>query len=144
MRNKKLSLLLAAILLLSCVCARLQEPFRLHIIANSDGAADQNVKLLVRDAILEYTADEASACRDKEQAEHYMREHLSELEACANQVLAENGFSYTASATVPVPGQDIRRHYLSGRAVRCAEAGAGRGRRAELVVRHVSAAVHCK
>lgn len=69
MRNKKLSLLLAAILLLSCVCTRLQEPFRLHIIANSDGAADQNVKLLVRDAILEYTADEASACRDKEQAE---------------------------------------------------------------------------
>ena len=87
-------------MLLSCVCARLQEPFRLHIIANSDGAADQNVKLLVRDAILEYTADEASACRDKEQAEHYMREHLSELEACANQVLAENGFSYTASATL--------------------------------------------
>ena len=27
-----------------------------------------------------------------------MREHLSDLEACANQVLAENGFGYTAQA----------------------------------------------
>ena len=98
MRAKKMYLLLAAILLLSCISARAQEPFRLHIIANSDGTADQKVKLLVRDAILEDTADQTTACRDKQQAEHYMREHLSELEACANQVLAENGFGYTAQA----------------------------------------------
>ena len=77
MRAKKMYLLLAAILLLSCASARAQEPFRLHIIANSDGAADQKVKLMVRDAILQYTADQATACRDKQQAEHYMREHLS-------------------------------------------------------------------
>lgn len=53
--RKRMYLLLAAILVLSCISARAQEPFRLHIIANSDGAADQEVKLLVRDAILEYT-----------------------------------------------------------------------------------------
>ena len=98
MRSKRMYLLMAAILLLSCITARSQEPFRLHVIANSDGAADQSVKLLVRDAILQYTAEEAASCRDKEQAERYMRAHLSELEACANQVLKEQGFAYTATA----------------------------------------------
>lgn len=87
-------------MLLSCVSARAEEPFRLHVIANSDAAGDQSVKLLVRDAILRFTAEEASSCRDKQQAERYMNAHLAELEACANEVLAENGFPYTAKAVL--------------------------------------------
>ena len=50
---------------------------RLHIIAESDDDADQNVKLKVRDAIIE---------------------NLGEIEHIADNVLRENGFSYTSHA----------------------------------------------
>ncbi len=101
----------------------------------------------MRDAILRFTAEEASSCRDKQQAERYMNAHLAELEACANEVLAENGFPYTAKAvlgrfdfpdktygevTYPAGQYDALRLVLGG------------GRRAKLVVRHVPAAVHRK
>lgn len=90
-------------------------------------------------------ADQATACRDKQQAEHYMREHLSELEDCANQVLAENGFGYTARAYLgrfEFPDKTYGDVTYPGRAVRRPASGAGPGGGAKLVVRHVPAIVH--
>lgn len=70
---------------------------RLHVIANSDNEADQAVKLLVRDAILEafsdYTENES-----KVSAEDKIRKDLPIAEGVANRVLKENGFSYLARA----------------------------------------------
>lgn len=63
---------------------------RLHIIANSDSDIDQGVKIKVRDAVLSKMAE----LEGKEEA----KDHLEEFEAIANEVLKENGFSYTASA----------------------------------------------
>jgi len=46
---------------------------RLHVIANSDGAADQAAKFAVRDAILGYEADMAT-CSDGAQAKAMLME----------------------------------------------------------------------
>ena len=73
--------------------------FRLHVIANSDSAEDQAVKLKVRDAIIEQMG-EMDGAADREQAEAYTKEHLQELVERANQVLRKNGFSYTATAEI--------------------------------------------
>lgn len=77
-----------------------QGVLRLHIIANSDSEADQRVKLLVRDRILTEAntilefADELSA------AEEAATAALGELQAAAEDVLGENGFTYGATAEI--------------------------------------------
>ncbi len=66
---------------------------RLHIIANSDGADDQEVKLKVRDAVLEETK---KSLESKSRGE--IVDSLTSIEETANRVLRENGFDYTADA----------------------------------------------
>lgn len=66
---------------------------RLHIIANSDSADDQNIKLMVRDAVLEETGKKMET-----QGRAEIIKNLDEIEKTANRILAENGFEYTADA----------------------------------------------
>lgn len=66
---------------------------RLHIIANSDGGADQAVKLKVRDAVLSKMHEET---QNKSRGE--IIKNLDEIEKTANRVLDENCLDYTASA----------------------------------------------
>ncbi len=77
-----------------------REYLRIHIRANSNEAADQSVKYLVRDAVVEYLTPIAAECTDKETAEQLIRSHLSGIESVADGVLQKNGFSYTAKASV--------------------------------------------
>ncbi len=89
---------LTAILLLgACADAKTaEEPFRLHIKANSNSEADQNVKLKVRDAVLEAAKDGIARCKTAAQAEEYIEKNLGILLETANDTLAQNGFCYTA------------------------------------------------
>ena len=75
-----------------------QNVLRLHIIANSDSEADQAVKLLVRDKILEQSADIFEGETELERAEEKAVERLNDFCETAERVLAENGFSYGATA----------------------------------------------
>ena len=68
---------------------------RLHVVANSDSAEDQAVKLKVRDAILEKVGERLSA-DSKEECREEIINNLDEIEKIANDTLKENGFSYTA------------------------------------------------
>ncbi len=65
---------------------------RLHIIANSDSAADQEVKLRVRDAVLACVEAGTSA----EETRGYILSHGAELLEIAEGTLREHGFSYGA------------------------------------------------
>ena len=65
---------------------------RLHILANSDSPADQQVKLKVRDALIKALP----ACNSAAEAEAYIKAHGKEVLALAEKTLAENGFSYGA------------------------------------------------
>lgn len=73
-----------------------QELIRLHVVANSDAAEDQQIKLRVRDAIVESLRQGMAEVLDAEQAKAYLRQQLPQLEALANRVLREAGFSETA------------------------------------------------
>jgi len=63
---------------------------RLHIIAASDSEEDQEVKLKVRDRVLEKMS------RASEKGE--IKDALSEFQKTANEVLEEEGFDYGAVA----------------------------------------------
>ena len=70
---------------------------RLHIIANSDDAEDQALKLMVRDRILEETADVFEGKNDLAAAETTAMLNLTRFQAVANEVLRENGVAYSAA-----------------------------------------------
>ncbi len=73
---------------------------RLHILANSDSAEDQAVKLLVRDAILAQTGEIFNDADNLEDAEQTARGNLDTAVRIAEEVLREEGFSYSAKAVV--------------------------------------------
>lgn len=73
---------------------------RLHVVADSDSEDDQAVKLLVRDAVTQEVSEALGQIRDKDQALAYLSGHLTQLEAAANRVLLEQGFSQRAKVTL--------------------------------------------
>ena len=64
---------------------------RLHIVANSDSPFDQDVKLEVRDAILAHMRTQYPDGATREEAAHYLKNSLPEIERISAEVLRENG-----------------------------------------------------
>lgn len=103
--RKKISFILAVLfaagILAGCAGQSAQtQPFRLHVIANSNTEDDQAVKLKVRDDLLEKTGEAMQDMQSMEQAEAYIKAHLAEITENANRVLQQNGFDYTASVSI--------------------------------------------
>ena len=67
---------------------------RLHVVANSDSAADQALKLTVRDALLDARGDLFAAAETKEQAKQAARDALPTLRSVAEKVVAQHGAPY--------------------------------------------------
>lgn len=72
---------------------------RLHVVANSDGEADQTVKLAVRDAVLAQVEALCADAADVGEAAHRIRENLPLLERTAKEVLQAEGFAYPVQAS---------------------------------------------
>ncbi len=73
---------------------------RLHIIANSDSALDQHLKLQVRDAVLEYCAPLLGDAESREAAAEIINANRAGIEAAAKRVLDENGCNLGATLEV--------------------------------------------
>ena len=101
--KKSVLILLSALLLLIALLSILpihsesliyDEVLRLHVIANSDSDADQELKLLVRDAILEETQKILKNAKSREEAEKIISEHSALLENIALETVRKNQFDY--------------------------------------------------
>ena len=75
-----------------------QNILRLHIVANSDTTADQELKIKIRDEILAETSDLFLNVTDLETAKKDVGNSLEEFEEIANKVIKQNGFNYKAKA----------------------------------------------
>ena len=64
---------------------------RLHVVANSDSWQDQELKLLVRDAVLARADQILDGASDRESAEQALTPHLDELVRSARKVLEAEG-----------------------------------------------------
>ncbi len=73
-----------------------EDLIRLHVVANSNSEEDQEIKLMVRDAITEYLKPIMEKVPNKEQALQFMRENLGAIEEIANDVLARIGANESA------------------------------------------------
>jgi len=77
-----------------------QDFLRLHVRANSNSKADQAVKHLVRQSIVDELTPIFFDVENKKDAMHRLAANLEFIESIANNVLSENGFSYTARAAI--------------------------------------------
>ena len=68
--------------------------FRLHIIANSDSKEDQDLKLLVRDNMLNYMKEISSDVSSKSEVISIMEEHLDDFKNIAISTIKDAGFDY--------------------------------------------------
>ena len=64
---------------------------RLHVIANSDSARDQALKLQVRDKVLAFTERTMRASADRAAANAALQTYLPAIERMAEETLRENG-----------------------------------------------------
>lgn len=71
---------------------------RLHIIANSDTDIDQEVKLQVRDAVLDYLTGKLDLTNSTEASVEIIKAELPALEKIAIEVLQKNGHAPVAQA----------------------------------------------
>ena len=73
---------------------------RLHILANSDSKIDQEIKLKVRNALLETNASILSDSVTTENAKEHFENSKDILLQTAEEALKENGFDYNVKITL--------------------------------------------
>lgn len=78
------------------------EAIRLRILANSDSAADQMVKRVVRDEVVKAMNSWATGPQTIEEARATIQSKLPELESIAANVLKSRGFAYGSSAELGI------------------------------------------
>ena len=76
------------------------ETLRLHIIANSDSEEDQQLKLKVRDAVLEATGELFAEVSGKTEAVAAAEYSANDIKEIAEKTIAEEGFDYPVQVEV--------------------------------------------
>ena len=74
--------------------------FRLHVIANSDSAEDQNLKYDVRNALISYMNSISTNISSKEEAIKLVIENKNKFYNIAKQVISDKGFNYDVSIEI--------------------------------------------
>ena len=87
-----------------------EELIRLHVVANSDSAEDQELKLQVRDAVITSLRQALADVQDTEQAKEYLQENLPKLQELANRTLDAAGSAQRAVVTLCREGFPTRQY----------------------------------
>lgn len=111
--NKKTLIAVAAIVL-GLICTYISSPearaqddmqrdiaqkiIRFHVRANSDSDEDQSLKLLVKDAVVDYLSEDMKTSSSKEDSVTYIQSHIEDIESVALNVIEEQGYDYTVNA----------------------------------------------
>ncbi len=85
-----------------------QQIIRLHVVGASDSQEDQELKLAVRDAVLDYLDSAVGALKDKEAVQRFLQEHLPELEKTARLVIEEAGSADSVTVSLTQEEFDTR------------------------------------
>lgn len=73
---------------------------RFHVIANSDSDADQALKLKVKEAVVNYTAELLCNSKSISETEDLLSSHTSDIISIANNVISENDYDYPVTAEI--------------------------------------------
>ena len=85
----------------NAVCSDISDSvFRLHVIANSDSPADQNLKYIVRDSIIDYMNEISSSATSKEEVLQIAKSNISEIQSIAINTVRKEGYDYSVNVEV--------------------------------------------
>ena len=87
-----------------------QELVRLHVVAASDSAEDQAIKLHLKDAVISSLKADLEKLKNAEEATAYLQENLPKIEALANRILREAGCGDAARVSLREEEFPIRRY----------------------------------
>ncbi len=73
---------------------------RFHVIANSDTDQDQNLKLKVRDAALQYLYPKLKTSKNIEESRKILKQNTPEIMVIARKLIKDNGYSYPVSVSL--------------------------------------------
>jgi stage II sporulation protein R len=73
---------------------------RFHVIANSDNIHDQNLKLKVRDKVLEYIAPKLKDSKSIEESRKILNANDEKIISIALKVIKDNGYNYDVKTTL--------------------------------------------
>lgn len=93
-------LCLCSVFFVGCNSNMNEDVLRIHIRANSNSVYDQNVKLKVRDEVVDFITPLIASCGDCKEVKKCLTNNLTGIESVANQVLSENGFNYKSNAKI--------------------------------------------
>lgn len=71
---------------------------RFHVRANSDSAEDQQLKMKVKEAVVNYLNDNMTDVTDTKDAGHYLEASKTTITGIANKIIRDNGYDYTATS----------------------------------------------
>lgn len=71
---------------------------RLHVIANSDSAEDQALKLQVRDKVLDFATNVLRRSKDMDDARNRLEGELRRIETIAQREIINQGYNYCVTA----------------------------------------------
>lgn len=73
---------------------------RLHVIANSDSAVDQELKKNIRDVVINYMKEQLRDSKDVGQTEYIINNNLGKIEELARNEISRQGKEYSVKATL--------------------------------------------
>lgn len=76
------------------------EVLRFHVIANSDSEEDQNLKLKVKEAVLEALRPKLANAKSAKEAGKIISYNIEEMEEVADAVIEEAGYSYKSKGVL--------------------------------------------
>ena len=77
-----------------------KEVFRFHVLANSDSQEDQDLKMQVKAAVLDYMKQEIPDSKTAEETKTWAKTHLKDIEQVAQNMISQKGYSYPVTAEV--------------------------------------------
>ena len=77
-----------------------REVFRFHVLANSDSQEDQDLKMQVKTAVLEYMEREIPDSKTAEETKKWVKSHLMDIEMVAQSLIRKEGYTYPVTAEV--------------------------------------------
>lgn len=75
-----------------------EQVIRLHVVANSDSEEDQQLKLEIKEEVVQMLRDELIQDTTVISAQQTLRDHLSEVEQVASDYIQRNGYDYEVKA----------------------------------------------
>lgn len=103
---------ITGIIIILCICFTVSSVYaapnhplsesvlRLHVIANSDDPADQQLKLQVKDEIVAMMREEFDEVEDSQEAKRIAISQIPRIQAAARAAIAARGYDYPVQVTV--------------------------------------------